>query len=76
MKIELYCLFQYYGITSVLCSKKECRRKKGRTKRKREWRGVIKREIGKEMDAKDEKLEGKRGNVEKSYQSDSMKSSC
>lgn len=34
---------------------------------------MIKREIGKEMDVKDENLEGKRRNVKKSYQSDSMK---
>lgn len=57
-------------------AKRNVRERRGELKERESWRWVIKREIGKEMDAKDEKLEGKRGNVEKSYQSDSMKSSC
>lgn len=64
-------------VSPVYCAtKRNVRERRGELKERGRWRGVIKREIGKEMDAKDEKLEGNRGNVEKSYQSDTMKSSC
>lgn len=65
-------------VLPVYCAaKRNVRERRGELKERGSFRkGVIKREIGKEMDAKNEKLEGKRGNVEKSYQSDSMKSSC